>query len=68
MGAIVQFSQSTPRQTRPVDAGTERSGVILFFTGVRIERHADTEAIEADATGTRPARSGAPGGRRRRKA
>ncbi|MDQ0469715.1 hypothetical protein [Labrys wisconsinensis] len=68
MGAIVQFPQSTPRQTRLIDAGPERSGAILFFTGVRIERHADTAAIEADATGTRPAQSGTPSGRRRRKA
>ena len=68
MGAIVHFPQSTPRRARQSDAGTESSGDIVFFTGVRIERHADTEVVEAPATGTRPAQRGGSSGRRRRKA
>jgi hypothetical protein len=62
MSVILHF----PRQPHPRSEsgleGREKSAEILFFTGVRIERHGEEEQA------SRPQRRGSTGGKRRRKA
>lgn len=63
MSIVLQFpKQPHPRSPRG-DQVPEYSAKILFFTGVRIERH-----VEEDLEVTRPQRGGSTNGKRRRKA
>jgi len=63
MSIILPFPQNqVPRQGQPLEK-PEKIGQILFFTGVRFERHLDNEHID-----NRPQRGGNASGKRRRKA
>jgi hypothetical protein len=62
MGVILEFTTGVPRRPRRDLAPDEPRGEILFFTGVRIERHVD-DVIDPQTHSTRSAKAG-----RRRKA
>jgi hypothetical protein len=62
MSVILHFpKQPKPRSQTSLE-GREGTAQILFFTGVRIERHGEDEQA------SRPQRGGSTGGKRRRKA
>ena len=62
MSVILQFTTDVPRRTRRAAAPEGPFGQILFFTGVRMERHQD------DTATNRPDSDQAAKSRRRRKA
>lgn len=63
MGVILSFpGQGRPRRDDKPDSNGA-SAEIVFFTGVRIERHAETDTLTGG-----PVRSGGPQPRPRRKA
>jgi hypothetical protein len=70
MGELIQFRASAGAdRSRP--APTERQEArIIFFTGVRYQRHEPTELIEPNASSNSPPEGGmdgAGGGRRKRR-
>jgi hypothetical protein len=62
MSVILQFRSDVPRRARPAPSSDERRGEILFFTGIRVERHLD-DTIDPHTHSSPSARTG-----RRRKA
>ena len=62
MSVILHFPKQPKPRSESGHEGREKSAEILFFTGVRIERHGDEEQA------SRPESRGSTGGKRRRKA
>jgi hypothetical protein len=62
MSVILKFTTEVPRRTRRDLAPDEPRGEILFFTGIRIERHVD-DVVDPQTHSARSAKAG-----RRRKA
>jgi hypothetical protein len=60
MSNILHFSLERPRRTRPEATQEGPMGQILFFTGVRFERHAEDDDSQRGGAAVQ--------GRRRRKA
>jgi len=63
MSIILPFPHTQVPRRRPPLETHEKSGQILFFTGVRIERD-----VEQDTLDSHPQRGGNSTGKRRRKA
>jgi hypothetical protein len=63
MSIVLQFPKYPQPRSPSGSENREQSAEILFFTGVRIERH-----TEDDHQVTRPQRGGSANGRRHRKA
>jgi len=62
MSVILHFPKQPRPRSQAALEGHEKSAEILFFTGVRIERHSGEEQA------SRPQRRGSSGGGRGRKA
>ncbi|MDQ0394558.1 hypothetical protein [Labrys monachus] len=62
MSVILHFPKQPNSRPQSGREGREKSAEILFFTGVRIERHGEGEQA------SRPQRRGSTGGKRRGKA
>jgi hypothetical protein len=62
MSVVLKFTTDVPRRSRREIAPDEPRGEILFFTGVRIERHMD-DLVDPQTHSARSAKAG-----RRRKA
>ncbi len=63
MSIVLQFPKQPQPRSPSGSQGHEYSAEILFFTGVRIERH-----DEGDHQAARPQRGGSANGKRHRKA
>jgi hypothetical protein len=63
MSIVLQFPKQPNPRLPSGSENSERNAEILFFTGVRIERH-----VEDDHKASRPQRGGSTGGKRHRKA
>ncbi|CAM5770050.1 hypothetical protein LMIY3S_03042 [Labrys miyagiensis] len=63
MSIVLQFPKQPRPPLPPGSYDREHNAEILFFTGVRIERH-----TEDDHQDNRPQRRGSAGGKRHRKA
>jgi hypothetical protein len=63
MSIVLHFPKQPQPRTSSGSENREHSAEILFFTGVRIERH-----NEDDQQASRPQRGGSAGGKRHRKA
>jgi hypothetical protein len=63
MSNVLPFPKQSPHRSLPDSERLGRSAEILFFTGVRIERHLDD-----DHQDNRAQRRGSTGGKRHRKA
>ena len=72
MGEIVEFRANPVRKAQSdVEAGAGTNAEILFFTGVRYERHADDSAQDTTFDGGKTPGEGANGSstrKRRRRA